>query len=280
MSRVVSFLALAVVALAVTSCSSGARHRHRLRRPQSQPRPRRALPHLRFLRQAPPPRGPGPARRARQGGDRQGLINAVTGDDDPRLGRSVSAYGVADRATGAAMGTALHYRIASVSKTFTAYAILRLVDEEARPQGPGLDVRLEHPERRHRHHQGAAGHAVRPVRVALWPLVRGPFCGRAGALLHPGRGSPRSAATRLICHRTGRRCTTTRTSCSWGSSWKGDGSVGPGLPAVGHQGVRPPPHLVPHDGGNAGPLRARVSGHRHGSTCRSATRSSAGQPKG
>ncbi len=57
-----------------------------------------------------------------------GITGVVVGIDDPVKGRLVKAYGKADTA-GAAMTTDMHYRIASVSKTFTALEVLKLVDE-------------------------------------------------------------------------------------------------------------------------------------------------------
>ena len=54
-----------------------------------------------------------------------GTIAAVSSP----AGTWVKAYGVADRATGAAMTTDLHHRIGSVTKTFTATVILQLASE-------------------------------------------------------------------------------------------------------------------------------------------------------
>jgi D-alanyl-D-alanine carboxypeptidase len=60
------------------------------------------------------------------------LTNGVTGTIvsivDPERGSLLKAYGTADTA-GTPMSPDMHYRIASVSKTFTADAVLRLVDE-------------------------------------------------------------------------------------------------------------------------------------------------------
>jgi D-alanyl-D-alanine carboxypeptidase len=60
------------------------------------------------------------------------LTNGVTGTvvsiSDPSRGTYLRAYGTADTA-GAPMLPDLHYRIASVTKTFTADAVLRLVDQ-------------------------------------------------------------------------------------------------------------------------------------------------------
>jgi D-alanyl-D-alanine carboxypeptidase len=62
----------------------------------------------------------------------QSLANGMTGTVvsvvDPERGTFLKAYGTADVA-GAPLSPDAHYRIASVTKTFTAYAVLRLVDE-------------------------------------------------------------------------------------------------------------------------------------------------------
>jgi len=57
-----------------------------------------------------------------------GITGAVVGISDPVRGSYLQAYGTADTA-GTPMTTDMHYRIASVSKTFTAQAVLRLADE-------------------------------------------------------------------------------------------------------------------------------------------------------
>ena len=60
------------------------------------------------------------------------LTNGVTGTVvsivDPERGTFLKAYGTADTA-GTPMSPDLHYRIGSVTKTFTADAVLRLVDQ-------------------------------------------------------------------------------------------------------------------------------------------------------
>lgn len=60
------------------------------------------------------------------------LANGTTGTvvsiTDPRRGTFLKAYGTADTA-GAPLSPDMHYRIASVTKTFTADAVLRLVDQ-------------------------------------------------------------------------------------------------------------------------------------------------------
>lgn len=60
------------------------------------------------------------------------LANGITGTivsiTDPRRGTFLKAYGTSDTA-GMPMTPDMHYRIASVTKTFTADAVLRLVDE-------------------------------------------------------------------------------------------------------------------------------------------------------
>jgi D-alanyl-D-alanine carboxypeptidase len=57
-----------------------------------------------------------------------GITGVVVGIKDPKHGDLMQAYGDADTA-GTAMSTRMHYRIASVTKTFTATAILQLVDQ-------------------------------------------------------------------------------------------------------------------------------------------------------
>ncbi len=57
-----------------------------------------------------------------------GITGVVVGIDDPTKGRLIKAYGKADTA-GAPMTTDMHYRIASVSKTFTALEVLRLAEQ-------------------------------------------------------------------------------------------------------------------------------------------------------
>jgi len=57
-----------------------------------------------------------------------GVTGAVVGISDPVRGSYLQAYGTSDTA-GTPMTTDVHYRIASVSKTFTADAVLRLVDQ-------------------------------------------------------------------------------------------------------------------------------------------------------
>ncbi len=57
-----------------------------------------------------------------------GVTGAVVGISDPVRGSYLQAYGTADTA-GTPMTTDVHYRIASVTKTFTAPAVLRLADQ-------------------------------------------------------------------------------------------------------------------------------------------------------
>ncbi len=57
-----------------------------------------------------------------------GVTGAVVGISDPDRGNYLQAYGTADTA-GTPMTTDVHYRIASVTKTLTAQAVLRLADE-------------------------------------------------------------------------------------------------------------------------------------------------------
>ena len=57
-----------------------------------------------------------------------GATGAVVGISDPVRGSYLQAYGAADTA-GTPMTTDVHYRIASVTKTFTAQAVLRLADQ-------------------------------------------------------------------------------------------------------------------------------------------------------
>jgi len=57
-----------------------------------------------------------------------GATGAVVGISDPVRGSYLQAYGTADTA-GTPMTTDVHYRIASVTKTFTAQAVLRLADQ-------------------------------------------------------------------------------------------------------------------------------------------------------
>ena len=92
----------------------------------------------------PPSASPSPAPQAAPGGftldvtDKidaaatASLTNGVTGTvvsiSDPKRGTLLKAYGTADT-TGAQMFPDMHYRIASVTKTVTADAVLRLVDQ-------------------------------------------------------------------------------------------------------------------------------------------------------
>jgi D-alanyl-D-alanine carboxypeptidase len=57
-----------------------------------------------------------------------GVTGAVVGISDPVRGSYLQAYGTADTA-GTPMTTDVHYRIASVTKTFTAQTVLRLAEE-------------------------------------------------------------------------------------------------------------------------------------------------------
>jgi D-alanyl-D-alanine carboxypeptidase len=57
-----------------------------------------------------------------------GVTGAVVGISDPVRGSYLQAYGTADTA-GTPMTTDVHYRIASVTKTFTAQAVLRLAEQ-------------------------------------------------------------------------------------------------------------------------------------------------------
>ena len=57
-----------------------------------------------------------------------GATGAVVGISDPVRGSYLQAYGTADTA-GTPMTTDVHYRIASVTKTFTAQAVLRLAEQ-------------------------------------------------------------------------------------------------------------------------------------------------------
>jgi D-alanyl-D-alanine carboxypeptidase len=64
-----------------------------------------------------------------QGAIANGVTGVVVGVHDPQKGDLLAAYGTADSA-GTPMTTDMHYRIASVSKSFTATAILELVDQQ------------------------------------------------------------------------------------------------------------------------------------------------------
>ncbi len=57
-----------------------------------------------------------------------GVTGAIVSISDPTRGSYLKAYGTSDTA-GTPMTTGMHYRIASVSKTFTANAVLRLADQ-------------------------------------------------------------------------------------------------------------------------------------------------------
>nr|WP_281376399.1 serine hydrolase domain-containing protein [Actinomycetospora corticicola] len=57
-----------------------------------------------------------------------GITGTVVSIVDPARGTFLKAYGTADTA-GTPMTTDMHYRIASVSKTFTAHAVLQLVGQ-------------------------------------------------------------------------------------------------------------------------------------------------------
>jgi D-alanyl-D-alanine carboxypeptidase len=57
-----------------------------------------------------------------------GVTGAIVGISDPVRGSYLQAYGTADTA-GTPMTTDMHYRIASVTKTFTAQAVLRLAEQ-------------------------------------------------------------------------------------------------------------------------------------------------------
>jgi D-alanyl-D-alanine carboxypeptidase len=57
-----------------------------------------------------------------------GMTGTIVSVVDPKRGTILKAYGTAD-AAGAPLGPDAYYRIASVSKTFTALAVLRLADE-------------------------------------------------------------------------------------------------------------------------------------------------------
>jgi D-alanyl-D-alanine carboxypeptidase len=54
-----------------------------------------------------------------------GVTGAIVSVDDPSRGTYLKAYGTAD-ATGTPMTVDMHYRIASITKTFTAHAVLEL----------------------------------------------------------------------------------------------------------------------------------------------------------
>lgn len=58
-----------------------------------------------------------------------GVTGAIVSISDPSRGSYLKAYGTSDTA-GTPMTTGMHYRIASVSKTFTANAVLRLADQQ------------------------------------------------------------------------------------------------------------------------------------------------------
>ena len=83
---------------------------------------------------APPPTGPFTADEIAQidAAAMASLTNGVTGTVvsivDPDRGTFLKAYGTSDTA-GTPMTPDLHYRVGSVTKTFTADAILRLVDQ-------------------------------------------------------------------------------------------------------------------------------------------------------
>lgn len=67
-----------------------------------------------------------------------GITGVIVGIHDPAKGDLLTAYGDADRA-GTPMRPNMHYRIASVTKTFTATAILQLADKRKL----SLDDRLD-----------------------------------------------------------------------------------------------------------------------------------------
>lgn len=58
-----------------------------------------------------------------------GVTGAIVSISDPTQGSYLKAYGTSDTA-GTPMTTGMHYRIASVSKTFTANAVLRVADQQ------------------------------------------------------------------------------------------------------------------------------------------------------
>ena len=57
-----------------------------------------------------------------------GITGAIVSIADPAHGTHLKAYGTAD-AAGTPMTVDMHYRIASVSKTFTAHAVLELAGQ-------------------------------------------------------------------------------------------------------------------------------------------------------
>ncbi len=61
-------------------------------------------------------------------GNGKGITGVIVGVHDPAKGDLLKAYGTSTGST--PMTTDMHYRIASVTKTFTAYAILKLLDEK------------------------------------------------------------------------------------------------------------------------------------------------------
>ncbi|MFE7745159.1 serine hydrolase domain-containing protein [Nocardia sp. NPDC057455] len=68
-------------------------------------------------------------RRAAANGTRGWPPGVLVAVHDPKRGDFVSAYGTAGLATGQPMDAADHVRIGSISKTFTATAVLRAADE-------------------------------------------------------------------------------------------------------------------------------------------------------
>ena len=72
-----------------------------------------------------------------------GLVGVTVSIEAPGLGRFERSYGEADRATGRELTPGDHYRIASVTKTFVANAVLQLVDDGALALEDTLDQYVE-----------------------------------------------------------------------------------------------------------------------------------------
>ena len=135
---------------------------------------------------------------------KNGITGTVVGIVDPKRGTVLRAYGTADTA-GTPVTPNLHYRIASVTKTFTAYAVLRLVDEGKVALTDPISRYVADVRTATRYGARPAGHAERGLRLRQRQSVlrrsrrtrrcRGPTTTRWRSSRHAAEFTPPNQAT-------------------------------------------------------------------------------------
>ena len=166
---------------------------------------------------------PGGARRHRRTGDgREAAARASPwASGFPAAERGSGRSAPATSRPARAMDIADHVRIASVTKTFTATAILQLVDAgQARPRRHARALHPGDSERRANHHPQSPRHDVGHLRLHGRRAVHGGHHRRPADGVHPGRRDRDPEAERAGLRARARRWSTATptSSCSASSS--------------------------------------------------------------